>query len=94
MRLRWTPRALTALTDIHAYVAADNQTAANELRDRVLSFAEVTLLSHPSIGRPGRVDGTRESVILPSYILVYRVRGQVIEVLTIRHVAKQWPNRF
>ena len=94
MRIRWTTRAVTALANIHGHIAADNPAAADLLRDRALSFVEKTLLAHPSSGRPGRVDGTRESVIHPSYILVYRVNGEVVEILTVRHVAQKWPDQF
>ena len=94
MKPRWTKRALTALTNIHGHIAADNPSAADALRDRTLSFVETTLTAHPLIGRPGRVDGTRESVIHPSYIIVYRVTGEVVEILTVRHVAQKWPDQF
>ena len=94
MRSRWTKRALSALTNIHGHIAADNPPAADVLRDRALSFVETTLVAHPLIGRPGRVDGTRESVIHPSYIIVYRVTGEVVEILTVRHVAQKWPDQF
>ncbi len=94
MKARWTKRALSALTNIFNHIAADNPSAADLLRDRALSFVETTLVAHPSIGRPGRVEGTRESVIHPSYIIVYRVTAEVIEILTVRHVAQKWPNQF
>jgi addiction module RelE/StbE family toxin len=94
MKSRWTKRALTALTSIHGHIAGDNPPAADALRDRTLAFVETTLTAHPSIGRPGRVDGTRESVIHPSYIIVYRVTGEVVEILTVRHVAQKWPEQF
>jgi toxin ParE1/3/4 len=94
MKSRWTQRALIALTEIHDHIASDNLTAAGVVRDRALSFVEATLLAHPSIGRPGRVEGTRESVIHPSYILVYRVTDDVVEILTVRHVSQKWPDRF
>ena len=84
MKVRWTKRALTALIDIHGHIATDNPASADLLRDRALSFVETTLVAHPSIGRPGRVDGTRESVIHPSYIIVYRVNAEVIEILAVR----------
>jgi toxin ParE1/3/4 len=94
MKSRWTPRALTALTSIHDHIATDNPAAADLIRDRAVSFVETTLLAHPSIGRPGRVDGTRESVIHSSYILVYRVTAEVVEILTVRHVAQKWPKQI
>ena len=94
MKSRWTKRALATLTNIYTHIASDNPSAADLLRDRALSFVETTLIAHPSIGRPGRVEGTRESVIHPSYIIVYRVTGEVVEILTVRHVAQKWPAQF
>lgn len=94
MKFRWTRRAVAALTNIHGHIASDNPAAADLLRDRALSFVETTLAAHPSIGRPGRVDGTRESVIHPSYIIVYHVTADAIEILTVRHVAQKWPDQF
>ena len=94
MKIRWTMRAISALAHIHDHIAEDNLDAAGQLRDRMLSFVEDTLASHPSIGRPGRVDGTRESVIHPSYVIVYRVKSDVIDILTVRHTAQKWPDKF
>ena len=94
MKSRWTKRALSALTNIHSHIAADNPPAADMLRDRALSFVETILAAHPMIGGPGRVDGTRESVIHPSYIIVYRVSADAVEILTVRHVARKWPEQF
>ncbi len=94
MTPRWTRAALADLTAIHAHVAADNLEAANTLRDRAIGFVEDTLAARPGIGRPGRVDGTRESVIHPNYILVYRVKSETVEILAVRHVARRWPTSF
>jgi len=94
MKIRWMRRATAALTSIHDHIATDNPAAAAALRDRALDFVETTLARHPSIGRPGRVAGTRESVIHPSYILVYRVTGETVEILTVRHAARRWPDAF
>jgi addiction module RelE/StbE family toxin len=94
MKIRWTRRAVTSLTNIHEHIAADDLNAANQLRDRVVAFVETKLAPHPSIGRPGRVEGTRESIIHPSYILVYRTSAEAVEILTIRHVAQKWPKQF
>lgn len=94
MIIRWTSRALHTLTNIHEHIATDNVLAANTLRDSIVEFVEVKLVTHPMIGRPGRVIGTRESIIHPKYIIVYRVVGVVIEILTVRHVARDWPEQF
>lgn len=90
MKTFWTQRALRALTNIHQHIAADNQTAADLLKDRTLEFVETKLVAHPSIGRPGRVAGTRESVVHRNYIIVYRANGDVIEILT----ARLWPDKL
>ena len=94
MKVRWTNPAVAALAKIHAHIATFNPAAANLLRDRALVYVETKLAAHPMIGRPGRVDDTRESVIHPSYIIVYRVTGEVVEILTVRHVAQKWPDQF
>jgi toxin ParE1/3/4 len=53
------------------------------------------LIEHPEIGRKGRILGTRELIIpgLP-YIVPYRVRGGVIEILGVLHTAQQWPKEL
>jgi toxin ParE1/3/4 len=43
------------------------------------------------MGRPGRVQGTRERIITGTpYIVVYRVRHEV-EILRVLHGAMRWP---
>lgn len=94
MKTHWTGRSVTALTNIHEYIAKDNLTAANSLRDKFVFFVDTTLATHPLIGRPGRVADTREKIIHSSYIIVYRVKGELVEILTVRHVAQKWPVGF
>lgn len=48
------------------------------------------LPANPYIFRPGRVPGTREAVVHPNYILVYRV-AQAIEILGVLHARQQYP---
>ena len=44
------------------------------------------LIDHPSLGRAGRVPGTRELVVPDTpYLVPYRVRGMRIEILRIFH---------
>jgi toxin ParE1/3/4 len=94
MKSYWTPRALSAVAGIYEYIARDNVTAANNLRDKIIGFVEETLATQPLIGRPGRVAGTREGIVHASYIIVYRVHNQQVEIITVRHVAQQWPRKF
>lgn len=35
--------------------------------------------------------GTREIVVRPNYLMVYRVTCDLLEVLRVLHAARQWP---
>lgn len=88
--LEWRALAEKDLEQIVDYIAADNPKRAlsfvAELRDKGR-----LLLANPRMGRIGRVKSTRELVAHPNYIIVYRLAGQVIEVLRVKHVAQRWP---
>jgi toxin ParE1/3/4 len=59
--------------------------------DRLLSRLE----SFPSSGRIGRVNGTRELVLIGTpYIAVYRIEGDQVIVLAVKHAAQEWPKSF
>ena len=94
MTLLWTPRALADVAAVLAQIAAEDPGAASRFNDRLLELVETTLTAQPQMGRPGRVSGTRELIVHPRYILAYRVRGEVIELLAFRHSARLWPDRF
>lgn len=88
--VRWNKEARLDLVNIVDYVAQYNQIAANKLHD-TLSQAAERLASMPYAFRPGRVAGTREYVVLPNYILVYRVGEAVIDILGVLHSRKEYP---
>ena len=90
----WTPQALSDVADVTEWIRANDPQAANRLRDRVLLFVSMTLPAQPMIGRPGRVANTREFVVHASYILVYRVEGDALDILAFRHTARSWPEHF
>jgi len=58
--------------------------------DMLMQEAE-KLDMHPTLGRVGRVKGTRELVVHPNYLLIYRMVGKVPEVLRVKHAAQKWP---
>jgi len=94
MRIRWTPRALSDATAILTRIAREDPGAADRPEAQLLQVVEATLAGQPNLGRPGRVAQTREFVVHPSYILVYRVRGDSLELLAFRHSARRWPEQF
>lgn len=94
MRVRWLRKALRNLDDEATYIAADDAAAARLVVKRVLD-AVALLPEQPGLGRPGRVPGTRELVVLKTrYIVPYRVRGEVIEVLRVFHTSRRLPDRW
>jgi len=49
------------------------------------------LRDHPDLYRVGRVDGTREMVVHPNYIVIYRVRPDHVEILAVLHARRRYP---
>lgn len=75
------------------YVAERNPVAAFKLVNAILDRA-AHLSQTPEIGRPGRVQGTRELVLADiGYVVAYRLRDGV-EILAVMHGARDWPENF
>lgn len=91
MRLEWTLPAFEDIQEAGRYIALDDPRAAKRMVERVREAVEY-LVDQPNIGRPGRVQGTRELVISGTpFIAVYWVRGDVVQILRLLHHARQWP---
>ena len=91
MELRWSQDAVDDLERITDYLFENIPERAPELI-RTIYDAPATLLTFPHRARSGKKEGTRELVLkaLP-YIVVYRIKGEVIEILRILHGAQKWP---
>jgi toxin ParE1/3/4 len=87
LRLSISGDALRDMISIHAYIAQDNPPAAARTARR-LDNACMGLCDFPHIGRPGRVLGTRELVSVRPYVIVYRLRPGVVEIVRIWHAAQ------
>lgn len=90
--INWTRLAVDDLASIHRFVSDDDRTAADHVQARVTARVE-QLADHPRIGRPGRVQGTRELVVsgLP-YVVVYRLaEGYQVRILRVLHTARKYP---
>lgn len=91
LHVGWLKRALANLDAEAEYIARDNPAAARRVTMAIQQTVAL-LAAHPAIGRPGRVDGTRELVIPDTpYIFPYRVREGRVEVLRVFHAARKWP---
>lgn len=94
MRVVFAARAEPDLMDIAVQIAREDPAAATALVDQIIDRLEGQLSDHPHSGRPGRVATTRELVVHPSYIAVYRVEADRVVILHIRHTARIWPKQL
>jgi toxin ParE1/3/4 len=91
VKVFWSPRAAADLNDLVDFIAADKPEAAARVGDRIYSQVE-RLRSTPLIGRVGILPGTRGLIIAPwPYIAIYKVVGDTVRVIRIRHTSRQWP---
>ncbi len=87
----WLQAALNDLRSIHDYIACDNPAAARRVVKAVRDDVKI-LGDHPAIGRPGRIEGTRELVIgCYPYIAAYRQTAMRVEILAVVHSSRLWP---
>ena len=94
MRVEWLRLALNNLDGLTEYIACDNPVAADSTVAAFRSAIE-NLDRFPSSGRPGRISGTRELVVSGTpYIVPYRVRGDVEQLIRVFHAARKWPSHF
>ena len=91
MRIRWLRTALGNL-DHHANYIAENDPIAARNAVRRIQAAVDQLAEYPSMGRIGRVPGTRELIVGGTpWIIVYRVRADAVEIIRVLHGAQSWP---
>ena len=90
--LEWSEAARTDLLAIVDYISDDNPDAAQRLKDEIESRVS-KLRQQPKLYRVGRVAGTREMVVRPSYVVVYAEDARTVIVLRVLHAARQWPPR-
>jgi addiction module RelE/StbE family toxin len=75
---------------IFDHIAQDNPGAAIAQDEDFMAKAELARQT-PSHYKPGRVKGTREIVVRPNYVLVYRVEGDMLAVLRVLHARQNYP---
>ncbi len=94
MHVVWLEDAVNDLKMIGDYIAEDDPEAAYRVLTQIQAAAD-SLSRHPEMGRPGRVEKTRELVIagLP-YILPYYIKKNEVRILAVLHTSRKWPGNF
>ena len=90
MKIEWSETALANRKSIFRFISSDNPRAAIALDERFRNLA-AKLKAFPHLGRPGRVEGTREFVAHKNYILIYELDGGIVRILRVLHAARLWP---
>lgn len=90
LRVDWSESALRDIEQIARYIAQHNPIAAISTVDLVTDAAQ-NLAYSPYIGRIGRRKNTRELVVHPNYILVYKISNDAIRIITVLHTRQRYP---
>ena len=71
--------------------AENDPIAARDTLQRIRAAVD-QLADYPSMRRTGRVPLTRELIVGGTpWIIVYRVRADVVEIIRVLHGAQSWP---
>jgi addiction module RelE/StbE family toxin len=90
----WAPSAINHLAALRAYIERENPDAAEKIAALLLAAAD-RLAAFPDLGRPGRIQGTREWVVPRTpYVIPYRLRADRLEILGVFHARQRWPDRL
>jgi len=94
VRVKWLSQALADLLALEQYVRRDSPAAAIRVV-RQIRKATMQLRRFPASGRRGRVARTRELVVPKTpYLIVYRIKSNTIQVLSVLHGTRAWPEEF
>jgi toxin ParE1/3/4 len=86
----WRSKAQKSLAQIVEFIASRNPIAAQRLKDAIQQAAS-NLPQHPYLYRTGLAEGTREIVVHPNYLVVYRVTSSAIEIINVLHSRQEYP---
>lgn len=84
MKIVWTEHAAACLVEIEYYIARDDPKAAQHWVTQLIERTR-TLAAHPHSGRklPEMPKVCLRELIEGNYRIVYRVVGEVVEILTV-----------
>ncbi|MCX6339339.1 MAG: type II toxin-antitoxin system RelE/ParE family toxin [Candidatus Aureabacteria bacterium] len=87
--VRWTPQAADDLESITEFISQDSPHYACLFATDVVEAVE-QVANFPNLGRivPERNDPLIREILPGSYRIVYRLRAELVELLTIHHGAR------
>ena len=85
--MKWSPLAISRLTEIAKYIALDNPAAAERWVDKMFALVE-GLSDFPERGRkvPEIGDKLIREIISGNYRIIYKQENGEVLILTVRHV--------
>ncbi|WP_208348967.1 type II toxin-antitoxin system RelE/ParE family toxin [Pseudaestuariivita rosea] len=92
MNINFSEGSRKDIADIYSYLGERNPSAADKTIARL--FQSIAYLgTFPLMGRPGRLENTRELTVtgMP-YIVIYEIQSPTdLTVQSVVHTARQWP---
>ena len=86
MKIRWTDPAVDSLRNLHDYIAKDSEVYASSFIQRMVLALE-KLTEFPRLGRvvPEADEETIRELLYQNYRIIYRIKSESIEILTVIH---------
>ena len=95
MKIKWLAKAKEDFENELKRIAEEAGRPVAVKLYRLIEKYEETLVKFPNSGRPGQIAETRELVITGfPYIMPYRVKNGVVEILRFFHTSQNPPNRW
>ncbi|MEX0781613.1 MAG: type II toxin-antitoxin system RelE/ParE family toxin [Dehalococcoidia bacterium] len=90
--IEWSPEAVDALEEIHAFMEQRSPAAASRFVDDVADIVQ-TVATFPEIGRVVEPESNRRFRQMPigNYRVVYRLHADGITIETIVHASAELP---
>jgi addiction module RelE/StbE family toxin len=82
MEVNWSPKSIEKLKSIFDHIAQDSPGAAQTFVDRLIQSVD-RLASFPYSGQVLLVNPAFRQLVFKNYLIVYRIKLNVVEVVTI-----------
>ncbi len=93
MKVVWSQQARQEWLDQYRFYFGRNPEAARRIRQTVME-AVGNLRDHPKIGRPGRIEDTRELVISGTpFVAIYDISPNRVEILHFYDGRQDWQDK-